>query len=69
MTPGIFCRQAGCPNYARYRYTWPGQDESFCCEAHANKLAAVAKAIGTSQQFVELTEADHGEGAAARVGE
>lgn len=68
MTPGIFCRQnGGCPNFARYRFTWPGQDESFICEEHANKLKAVARAMGMHQQFIELTDADHAEAADARL--
>lgn len=58
----IICRQkndGGCKNYARYRYTWPGNDESFICDSHSTHLRNVAAAMGLHLQLISLTEADH----------
>jgi hypothetical protein len=56
--PLIQCAQiergAQCPLVARYRYTWPGRDESFICERHVGKLRSVADAIGLSLQVIDL---------------
>lgn len=38
----------------KYRYTWPGKDESFVCEAHAGQLKAVAEAMGLYLQLIPL---------------
>lgn len=47
-----------CKNLAKYRYTWPGRDESLICEKHVAKLAAVAEAIGLHLQIIPLSEED-----------
>lgn len=44
-----------CDNQARYRFTWPGKDESFICEDHVGKLRAVASAIGLHLQVILLS--------------
>lgn len=43
-----------CPEVAAYRFTWPGQDESFICEGHVGKLRSVAAAMGMHLQVIEL---------------
>jgi hypothetical protein len=55
MSNGIICRQQGCTAYAFYRYTWPGQNESAICPAHADRLLGIAGAIGLHVQLIELT--------------
>lgn len=47
-----------CKNYARFRYTWPGKDESVCCEEHAKQIRTVADAIGLHIQIIPLSEHD-----------
>ena len=47
-----------CENRARYRYTWPGKDESLICEEHVGKLRTVANAIGLYLQIVPLSMED-----------
>lgn len=46
-----------CLEVAGYRYTWPGQDESFICEVHVVQLRGVADAMGLHLQTIEV-EAD-----------
>jgi len=41
-----------CQNVARYRFTWPGRDESFICDEHVEKLIAVAQAMGFHLQII-----------------
>jgi hypothetical protein len=43
-----------CGEDAAYRYTWPGRNESFVCEAHALRLASVAAAMGLNLQLVPV---------------
>lgn len=43
-----------CGEEAAYRYTWPGRDESFICEEHADKLRAVASAMGLHLQLIPV---------------
>ena len=43
-----------CNEKAKYRYTWPGRNESFICEEHSHKLMAVADAMGLPLQLIEL---------------
>ena len=43
-----------CPGIAEFRYTWPGQDESFVCIPHSIKLKNVATAIGLHIQLIQL---------------
>ncbi len=49
---------AKCKNKAKFRYTWPGRDESVCCESHAVGIKAVANAIGLHLQIIPLSEND-----------
>lgn len=48
------CGQLKCENHADYRYTWPGRDEAFICEAHVEKLRQVADAMGLYLQIIPL---------------
>ena len=48
-----------CGKDAAFRYTWPGRDESFVCEAHSTKLRAVAEAMGLPLQLIPVS-ADEG---------
>jgi hypothetical protein len=48
------CDQHGCTERAVYRYTWPGQGESFVCEEHSAKLREVASAIGLALELHTL---------------
>ena len=43
-----------CTEPASYRYTWPGQDESFICETHVGKLRSTANALGMHLQVIQL---------------
>lgn len=47
-----------CKEDAKYRYTWPGRDESLVCEKHVEKLKIVAKAMGFHLQVIPLDEND-----------
>jgi len=47
-----------CDNPAKYRFTWPGNDESVICKAHVDKLKAVADAMGLHLQIIPLSEED-----------
>ena len=51
-------KNSTCCNPARYRFTWPGNDESFICEEHAGQLRAVASAIGLHLQIIPLSDND-----------
>ena len=44
-----------CQNKAMFRYTWPGKDEDFVCWEHAEKLWAVAHALGFHLQLIPLS--------------
>jgi hypothetical protein len=62
MSFGIICRQkgdGGCDEYAAFRFTWPGQHESFACFDHAAHLDGVASAMGLTLQLIPLTSLDH----------
>lgn len=43
-----------CKNPPVFRYTWPGQDESFACAIHSMTLNTVARAMGAHVQFIRL---------------
>ncbi|MCK5605669.1 hypothetical protein KAR91_27490 [Candidatus Pacearchaeota archaeon] len=45
-----------CEEPAKFRYTWAGQDESFCCFKHGQQIRGVAQAIGYHVQLIELPE-------------
>ncbi len=45
-----------CENQAVYRFTWPGNNESFICEAHAIWIRRVVKAMGMHLQLIPLEE-------------
>lgn len=47
-----------CGEPAQYRFTWPGQDESFICGEHAPQLVGVASAIGCHVQLIPVHESD-----------
>jgi hypothetical protein len=49
-----------CGNQATLRYTWPGRDESYICDSCADKLDAVAQAIGLHIQLLPIS-ADAGQ--------
>ena len=42
-----------CKNPALFRYTWPGQDESFVCIEHAQALLNIANAMGLHLQLIQ----------------
>ena len=44
-----------CKEPALFRYTWPGQDESYICLDHALKLDNVANSIGLYLQLIQLS--------------
>ena len=43
-----------CQMSAAYRFTWPGRDESFICEAHVPKLSRMVTAMGLSLQLIRV---------------
>jgi hypothetical protein len=43
-----------CGEKAKYRYTWPGRNESFICEEHSHQLKAIAKAMCFPLQLIEI---------------
>lgn len=45
-----------CDNPAKYKFTWPGRDESVICEEHVGKLKTVANAMGMYLQIILLSE-------------
>jgi hypothetical protein len=47
-----------CGELANLRYTWPGRDESVICVDCAEKLKAVANAIGMHLQLIPITSRD-----------
>ena len=46
--------QTQCTAPANFRYTWPGRDEAFICQAHAEGLKRVANAMGLNLQLIEI---------------
>jgi hypothetical protein len=48
------CNQVNCTNRADYRFTWPGQNESWVCLVHAPWLRTVAASIGLPLQLIPL---------------
>ena len=47
-----------CDNPAKYRFTWPGRDESLICEEHVVKLMSVTYAMGFHLSVTTLSEQD-----------
>ncbi len=45
-----------CVNPAGYRFTWPGNDESFICEDHVGRLREIAHAMSLSLQVIKLDD-------------
>jgi len=45
-----------CPKPGAFKYTWPGRNESYICADHAEKLMAVASAMGLYLQIREVVE-------------
>jgi len=50
------CNQKGCQEPPAYRFTWPGHNEAFICEAHAPQLKNIAAAIGMYVQLIAVAE-------------
>jgi hypothetical protein len=48
------CNQKTCSEDAKFRFTWPGNDEAAACEKHALVVEAVAMAIGLSLQMIPV---------------
>jgi len=42
-----------CSKIAVYRFTWPGQDESYICEEHEPQLKGIANAMGFHCQTID----------------
>lgn len=47
-----------CGEPAVFRYTWPGKEEAVVCTDCADKVRAIANAIGMFQQLIPLTPKD-----------
>jgi hypothetical protein len=47
-----------CGKPAKFRYTWPGNNEAVVCEDCALKVKTVANTLGFYLQMIELSEAD-----------
>ena len=47
-----------CDNPAKYRFTWPGNDESVICEFHVHGLTAIANAMSLHLQIIPLSETE-----------
>lgn len=45
-----------CTNSASFRFTWPGNDESFICEDHVDHLRGVADAMSLPIQIIALDD-------------
>ena len=43
-----------CNKIADYRFTWPGQDESFICSGHVGKLRAISESMGFYLKLVRI---------------
>ncbi len=47
-------KELRCPNVAAFRFTWPGNDESYICLEHSQKLQATASAMGMHLQIIPI---------------
>ena len=47
-----------CIKNAKYRYTWPGNDEALACDGHASALSIIANTMGFHLQIIQLSELD-----------
>jgi hypothetical protein len=54
MESKIKCGQKFCSEDAYYRYTWPGNDESYICKNHARKITNISNAMGFHIQMIPL---------------
>jgi hypothetical protein len=52
----IKCGQRFCIEDAYYRYTWPGNDESFICKIHGKRITNISIAMGFHVQMIPLVE-------------
>ena len=43
-----------CGEPPAFRFTWPGKDEAYACQACAQKIRAVARAIEMHLQMIPL---------------
>ena len=50
------CNQDGCNKEVKYRYTWPGHDETFACEDCAKLGKRISESMGFYVQYILLTE-------------
>jgi hypothetical protein len=48
------CQQKGCTKRALFRYTWPGEHESYVCMPHAKMIDNIADAMGLHVQLIPL---------------
>jgi hypothetical protein len=54
VTTETKCNQTNCDKGSDFRFTWPGKDEAGICKEHAQKLEAVARAMGLYLQVIAL---------------
>ena len=47
-----------CGESSRFRFTWPGHDEMYCCTVHALQAVNIAMAMGLPLQLIQLTDPD-----------
>ena len=47
-----------CNKPAVYRYTWPGRNEAFICEQHAQGIRVISNAMGFYVQLIEVEPED-----------
>ena len=47
-----------CTELAKYRFTWPGDDESLICDKCVGQLKSVPTAMGSHLQIIPLSEND-----------
>lgn len=56
--PGTCVKKITCAQPAQYRYTWPGQDESYICQSCSVGLGAIANALGLHLQMIPVELSD-----------
>jgi hypothetical protein len=47
-----------CDNPAKYRFTWPGNDEKVICDDCVGKLKGISEAMSFNLQIITLSEKD-----------
>ena len=53
---GVVSKEKKCGYPVMFRYTWPGNDETFCCMVHATQIQKVAAAIDMHLQMIGLSD-------------